>query len=198
MNIGISVVSVALCLISITFFLIGAIGYSTDYDTIRHIPWIVVSTDGTDQDLYYGLKSISTRFSGIKFYLSYDDDTCTPDWCDDCEKDGDGAFALTFIALFFATVTLVVNFLSATIQGAIALNTVNIVALCSSLLAGIAAVIALGLFMGDCYNEVDDSADNIDLEWGNGAIVVMVGMLVMWIVTILQVCAMFITSCSRS
>jgi hypothetical protein len=73
-----------------------------------------------------------------------------------------------------------------------------------SSLASMFSLIAVGVFMGVYYKDIndassgdddtyayDDGSSSLDLKWGPGAVLALVGMLLMWIVTIFQVAAIF-------
>jgi hypothetical protein len=68
-----------------------------------------------------------------------------------------------------------------------------------SFFAALTSLIAIGLFMSDCYNAInndssdddtyDDDGSSLSLKWGPGAILTIIGMLLMWIVVVLQIVA---------
>jgi hypothetical protein len=199
---GLNGASIALGVISTLFFVVGAIGYSSNTDAIENVAWITSSQDGID--LYYGLsKAYATLdFNGQTLDLSikYNSDSCSDDWCDKCQRDGQAAVALNILAIIF---TVVVVGLSCTLLASPnrGMQTGNAI---FSSLASMFSLIAVGVFMGECYKAIndassgdddtyayDDGSSSLDLKWGPGAVLALVGMLLMWIVTIFQVAAIF-------
>ena len=51
-----------------------------------------------------------------------------------------------------------------------------------------ASIIALKLFMGECYSSINDST-NDDLNWGSGSWIVVAGMFLMGITAVIQLIA---------
>ena len=201
MTYALNCVSLALCALCFVFFLIGCVGYGSDSSSPETVPWII--SDDDNFDLYFGLQTIlvtfeSPSFSGTFSYtLDYTDSNCTPDFCNDCETDGKAAFGLTLIALVFTTFSLGV-LVALLIKYSRTLQIANIF---MAAIAASASLIGIGLFMGDCYNAINDEnvADDtyggsgytadVNLQWGSGSIITLVGMLLMWFVTILQIIA---------
>jgi hypothetical protein len=203
---GLNGASVALGVISTLFFVVGAIGYSSNTDAIENVAWITSSQDGVD--IYYGLsKAYATLdFNGETLDISfkYNSDSCSDDWCDKCQRDGQAAVSLNILAIIF---TVVVVGLSCTLLASPnrGMQTGSAI---FSFLASLFSLIAVAVFMGECHKAIDDanSSDDDayaaygstnddggigDLKWGPGAVLALVGMLLMWIVTIFQVAAIF-------
>jgi len=172
-------VSLGLCLLALLFFVIGCIGFSNDHDVVENVSWIMIDTGPTT--IYYGLKEATTSKGGGG---SYEDCKDVSDTCDQCNDDGKGAFALIFIATLLTAATAGFSgFLSQATEANMTLGTVTIVL---SILAVGASLISLAIFMGGCYNEIDDST-NEDLEWGPGSVLSIIGLLIMAAVAVIQV-----------
>jgi hypothetical protein len=137
---------------------------------------------------YFGLRkafldSTDMTDSGIISYRTNED--CIENWCDTCNREGRAAFSLTIVALVSSFVVLGnTGFLF--IAPSFWTQVVNAV------LSGIAALfslIAVGMFMGDCYYEIELS----DLRWGTGSILAVLAMLLMWFVMFMQIAAAMMT-----
>jgi hypothetical protein len=192
--------TVALSLISAVFFIVGSIGYADIKSPVKSTAWIISSNDGLD--VHFGLRKAFAHYDnfGIKFdsSIEYNSGFCTDSWCDNCNSDGKGTVGLTIIALIFTMVTL--SFSCALL--ATKNRSVQISNVLMSFFAAFSSLVGVSLFMSDCYtaindlnNNDDDYDDNYDddglfsLKWGPGAIVTLVGMLLMWIVVVLQIVA---------
>jgi hypothetical protein len=190
--------TVALSLISGLFFIIGCVGFADQREAIENTAWITSSKDGLD--VYFGLRRayVSFDFFGSTFdaNIQYGSSTqCTEDWCDKCQSGGQGAVGLTIIALIFTTVTMALG--GALIASAN--KSMQIANVIMSFFAACSSLIAIGLFMGGCYNAIDndsndddtydDDGSSLNLKWGPGAILTILGMLLMWIVVVLQIVA---------
>jgi uncharacterized membrane protein len=210
---GLNGASIALGVVSALFFVVGAIGYSKNTDAIENVAWIMSAQGGVD--LYYGLsKAYATvEYNGQTTDLSieYDSIWCGGDWCDKCLRDGRTALALNILAIIFTVVVVGMScaLITSPKRGVQASS-----AICS-FLAALFSLIAVAMFMGDCYTAIDnansgsDDGDDgttygytnddggiggLELRWGPGAVLALVGMLLMWIVTIFQVAAIFTSS----
>ena len=184
-------ISAAIAGLAVLFFIVGAAGYSNDSDVIEDVAWITISKNGFD--VYYGLQKYLFKYNGYEPSLSYDSDTCTLDSCDHCYKDGMASIALIIIALFFTTTVTCISgvLVTSANSSGVLMQATN---LGLALFAAIMGAIALGLFMGDCYNKVydevntdDDYVGSVNLKWGPGSILTLIGVILMFIVAALQV-----------
>jgi hypothetical protein len=203
-SIALNAASIGLSVVTSIFFVVGCIGYGDNSISVQSVPWILSKKDGTD--VYFGLRnvffSMANPFFGgdFTFFAKYSDDAnCPEDWCEVCYKDGKAAFALTLVALAFTTcvvcacIALMVSFS----------RTFQMVNAAFAFLAFATSLIGVGLFMKDCFYAIDDATDgdddgfygygastrNLDLKWGPGSILTITGMLLMFVVTILQIAA---------
>ena len=183
-------ISAAIAGLAVLFFIVGAAGYSNDSDVIEDVAWITISKNGFD--VYYGLQKYLFKYNGYEPSLSYDSDTCTLDSCDHCYKDGMASIALIIIALFFTTAVTCISGVLVTSANSIMQATNSGLAL----FAAIMGAISLGIFMGDCYNKVydevntdDDYVGSVNLKWGPGSILTLIGVILMFIVAALQMSA---------
>lgn len=205
-SVGLNGASLALATISSIFFIIGCVGYANQRDAVQNTAWFTASQDSVDY--YFGLRYayIHVDISGFTFdgKIDYSDDACGGDACDKCTRDGKAAFGLTVISTIFA---VIVGAMSA--AGIAAPNKmISIANVFLSFVAAVFSLIAIGLFMGECYNAIkddssgdddddayyydDDSTDDsgsLPLKWGPGGILTIIGMLMMWIVLIFQIAA---------
>jgi hypothetical protein len=175
--------TLALSFIAGVFFVIGCIGYADQRAAIESVAWITSSKGGID--IYFGLsRAYVTVNDNLNLVFQYSSSDCNNEWCDECDSDGQGAFALTIIAVIFAAIT-------AGLSGALIVSnatTLQIASAGTAFIAAVAAVVAIGLFMNGCYNAAENGdGDILSLQWGPGAILTIVGMALMWIAVLLQV-----------
>jgi len=178
--------SSTLSMIAMVFYVIGAIGYANNKDTIKNVPWITSEQSGVTA--YYALKKVYIEGKGLEFEQTYS--ACSDNdgnACDKCEDDGKGAFGLCIIGAIIAFCAM---FVCGSLSRSVSFS-MQIVSIVLAALACAAGVIALGLFMGNCYDELDDQTP-VDLEWGAGAILVIISMFMMAGVSILQILSTFI------
>lgn len=178
--------SAGLSLCALIFFLVGCIGFSVAYGTIENVAWIKGEEDGTD--VYFGLAKFYFTSSGFGDTVAYNN--CLFDFCDTCRDNGRAAFGLLILAIIFGAV-------STGLAGALAMGSAGSLQIANtgiSFISATFAIIGFGLFMGSCYKKIDDS-DNVptlSLEWGPGSIIVCTGLIMMWLVVVLQVGAMIV------
>ena len=184
---NVNLISAVLAFVATLFFVIGCIGYSSDDDTVKNVAWISVDNGGTT--VYYALRQVFVSGGGGSG--SYNDCASFSDACEKCEDDGKSAFGLMFIAALFAAMTTVAC--GALGQSAEQLATcystsarMGAVSIVLALVALGASLISLSVFMGDCYDEIDDTTNN-ELEWGPGAVLSIIGLLLMAVVAVLQI-----------
>lgn len=174
-------VSAVFSLCAFVFFIIGCIGYSVKDQAIKDVSWINVDENGLK--LWMGLQKFHYSSSGFSATESYKD--CNQSFCDECEEDGKSAFGLIIISTIFAAVCTGLG-------GALAASPTSplqIANLALSFISAAFAIIGFGVFMGNCYKKVDDYGD-FDLEWGSGSIIVCLGLIMMWVVVVMQLVAM--------
>ncbi len=182
-------ISSTLSFVAMIFYIIGAIGYSGDGDVIKSVAWIIIKDNGVST--YFGLKDAYVTAGGQSDTASYSDCKNQSDICDKCNDDGKGAFALCIIGA-------VVSLLTMSVCGTLSRQVSFPLQLTSILLAAgacIAGVISLSLFMGDCYDEVDDNT-NSDLKWGAGSSLVIIAMFLMAGAGAIQIASTFICTSS--
>lgn len=196
--------SLALSVASMAFFIVGAIAYTDQQIAIENTAWIYFNKAGTES--YYGLHTVFTKFKfdeiDYKGTLSYDESACNLHGCDVCNKAGRSAFGLTILAAIFSAITLSLSGVSLASYNK-GLQIANVV---MAFLSAAFSLIAIGLFMSWCFDALEDNVNtdddgtsygydddgysrSIDLKWGNGSILTTLGMLLMWVVVILQIAA---------
>mmetsp|Transcript_46353 Transcript_46353/g.107315 ORF Transcript_46353/g.107315 Transcript_46353/m.107315 type:complete len:192 (+) Transcript_46353:46-621(+) len=179
-------VSTVLSVCALTFFLVGCVGFSASFGTIEDVAWIKGEEGPTD--VYFGLQKFYFTSSGNGATLNYNN--CAFDFCDACKHDGRAAFGLLILATISAAVC-------SGLGGALAAGVGESLQIANagvSFLSASFAIIGFGVFMGDCYKQIDDS-DNVpflSLEWGRGSIVVCTGLILMFLVVVLQIAAMIV------
>uniref|UniRef100_A0A7S3MF55 Uncharacterized protein n=1 Tax=Spumella elongata TaxID=89044 RepID=A0A7S3MF55_9STRA len=178
--------SSTLSMIAMVFYVIGSIGYATDKDVIRNVAWITAEQSGVN--VYYALKKVYIKGQGTEQEQSYSDcSNNNGNVCDQCEEDGQGSFTLCVIGAVIALCTMsVCGSLSRTVS--FPMQLVSIVFAAAACAAG---VISLSLFMGNCYDKLDDQT-NVDLEWGSGSVLVLIAMFLMAGVGGIQILSTFI------
>lgn len=168
----------ALC--ATVFFIIGCTGYTETKENLENVPWITFKEDSLDLKAYFGLKAyrIDAFDSDTEAYSA---DSCTASFCDRCEHDGRSAIGLLVISTVFAAVTTVLS-------GALAAShnaTSQLGNLFLSFVSAAFAIIGFGMFMGSCYMKIDEDS-NFDLKWGAGSIITLLGLIMMFVVVVLQ------------
>lgn len=177
-----NIASVAISVISLAFFVVGAIGFADQREVIYDVPWIYVSE--SDVDVRVGLRKIYGEFSGTDFSTGFKASTCTQDYCKTCEEDGKGAFGLLIISIFLTTLVIIFSgFLIASHNAGKQIANVFV-----AFAAGCASLVAIGLFMGSCFDAIDADS-NLDFAWGVGSILTILAMGMMWVVVVLQIVA---------
>lgn len=188
-SVGLNGASIALSVVSLAFFVVGCIGYSDEGKVLKSVAWI--TSDNNGLDTYFGLRSVYVYIDLLDSdaIRDYDDDACTFKFCDKCEKNGQAAFGLTVIATVFTAIAFALSAasLAAFNKG------IQVANIFMAFIAAAASLVGVGLFMGKCYKELDnafsDGTNGLDLEWGPGAVLTLIGMLLMWIVVIFQIAA---------
>jgi hypothetical protein len=187
LSLVVNVITLVVGVICLTFFVVGAIGFANTEHTVHNVSWIFTKGDAANGKTYLGLR---------KFYVDGDNESfssgfkaCDGRFCNACYQDGLAAFGLLIIALFFTTFVIG---LSAALLAKfnVGLQIANVFA---SFAAGCSALVAVGLFMGDCYDHID-SAVSTDLHWGPGSILTIIGMGLMWAAVVMQLIASAIGS----
>lgn len=178
---AINAVSAGLSVISFTFFLIGIIGYAPQKASLVDIHWIRIHASNV-QNIYFGTQSLYFDVSGQHNVIKYGDDECTGDFCDQCDWQGKVVGGLLIIALVFTTVSIALSGASvSTVSKPMGIS--NIV---MSFIAFATSLVGIVSFMGRCWSEVNTQFSN-DAEWGPGAILSIIGMVLMGIVFLLQI-----------
>lgn len=179
-----NVVSTVFALCAFVFFIVGCIGYSGMDDNIKNTAWITVDDNGFKA--WFGL--LKYRFSAgvTKDTVALKD--CNASFCNVCERNGESAFGLLVVSTIFAAVsTALGGVLSASPQAMIQITNLIV-----SFISASFAIIGFGLFMGECFKKIDDSGD-FDLEWGPGSILTCLGLIMMWLVVVMQLLAMIMS-----
>lgn len=194
MSVTLNSVSAVLSLIAFVFFLIGCIGYTSNEDTVKDVAWIYYEQD-SDNEVWFALLKLAFTvdlgpfFGTVTDTVKYDDQACAFDFCDRCYQDGQSAFGLLVLAL---AATLVSGVISSAIVG-FYFFTLQLANVIIAGVALVASVIGIGLFMNGCMNKIrDELDDDKNLEWGPGAIISVVGMLLMFVVMVLQIAAVIV------
>lgn len=175
--------SAVFSLCAFVFFIVGCVGYSGDKDNLKNAAWIKIDDQGTEA--WFGLLKYHFKTALFEGTTSFKD--CTDSFCDECERDGRSAIGLLVISTVFAFVTTILSgALFASPQ--VPLQWGNIAV---AFVSAAFALIGFGLFMGECYKKIDDSS-TLDLEWGPGSVLTCLGLLMMWLVVVLQLLALII------
>lgn len=182
LSLVLNIVSIVLSVICLATFIIGAVGFANQERVVDNVSWIYASED--NNDVFIGLRKLYGTFVNTDFQTGFKASTCTFDYCEACEKDGLAAFGLLIISLFFTTAAIA---LSASLL-AVFKTGVQIANVFVTFTAAGASLAAVAIFMGDCYPRIDD-ATTLDINWGPGSILSIIGMGLMWIVVVVQIVA---------
>lgn len=175
--------SAVLSLCAFAFFVVGCAGYSGDEANLKNASWIRVDDGGTE--VWFGLLKFHVEAAATKLTTNFKD--CNNSYCNECERDGRSAISLLIISTVFAFVSTILS--GALFAGPqVFLQWGNIVV---TFISAAFALIGFGLFMGECYKEIDNST-TLDLEWGPGSILTCLGLLMMWLVVVLQLLALIV------
>lgn len=175
---------IALSAVSCLFFMIGALGYTHVKDTMKNISWFYLTYPGTEDNIYYSLKSqYVEQYNAVGDYS-----TSNLSRYEKCDSDGYGAYVLVVIAC-------ICSLCCAFLSGALIKNDFTFGQFIGCGLAGLATFfsgIALAIFMGDCKKAIVDwyPSDLFDDHWGAGAILTATGMVMMFFVSL----GMFLTA----
>ena len=173
--------------VSCLFFMIGALGYTHNKDTMKNISWFYLTYPGSGGNkIYYSLKGqYIEQLNNSGDYASRTEETRY----DKCNSDGYAAYVLVVIACLCS---LCCAFLS----GALIKNDFTFGQFIGCGLAGLATFmsgIALAVFMGDCQSAMKKFFDNYpgyEEHWAPGAVLTAVAMVMMFIVSV----SMFLTA----
>lgn len=161
-------------------FIIGCVGYASDRTAFKNLAWITIDEDNTQA--WFALKKSYFKTVLGSTTLSYNDGSCVAEYCDKCQEMGESCFSLLVIATVFA-------FITSCATGSLTKHANTLLQIFSLGLTGVAlaaSIIGIGMFMSDCYDKIDD-ATNLELQWGPGSIVVLVGIILMGITAVSQV-----------
>lgn len=173
-------IGAALSLVSTVFFVIGAVAYSNNFGDLTHVCWLYADDFGTK--LYVGLQSIGVAGNGQENSIKFASDVeCAFDFCSDCEESGRGTFGAVIGAAVLATAVVVLSLVSMVSHSNSLQVSISIVALCSAMLAAV----ALGLLMGQCQSKMEHDLNNFNFVWGSGAILTIIGMMLMTLTSML-------------
>lgn len=179
---GLNATTIALSTIAAIFLAIGCVGYSDNRETVQKVPWIY--TKGSGEEGYFGLhKAYFTVDGEAVNVINYAQD-CPESFCDKCHHDGQSAVGLLVTSLVFVALTILFSSIALDIPH-VGFQLANII---SGVLSVVTSVVAIGLFMNSCFGALDDATDT-ELKWGTGSILTTLGMLIMFIVTVLQIAA---------
>lgn len=181
---GLNAVSIALSVTAWAFFVVGVVGFARDRDVIENTAWVIFDDAGVEG--YFGLRNFLFKDGPEEQENTYFSDSCTADYCSVCKKAGRGTFGLTIIAIILATITVALS-VTSLVKFNRGLQIANVF---MSFLSAGSSLIGVGLFMSWCWESLKDEFDqNFDLDWGNGSIVSILGMLMMWVVVVFQIAA---------
>lgn len=177
-------ISLFLSLAAFVFFIVGCIGNSPQKGTVKNVNWIHYDHNGLE--IWFGLKKVFSQAKGAgDFHAYYNQCNDNDDgFCDTCERTGQAAVGLVAAAVVVSFFSIIASGVSLTNEEAPA----KVGAIISSFLAFLFSVIAIGLFMEECYNKINDEnyINGKYLHYGPGSIIVTVGFLCMIIAFILN------------
>lgn len=180
---------VVLSVVSLTFFIVGVCAYNLEEDDIREYSWIR-SKDYGDANAFFGLRGFYVFGDDPQnrnpFKQQYSDSGCTQDFCDTCHITGQNAVGLGVIAIITTFATLALSFALIFTYSKI----MHIANIASSVTASITSLIAVSVFMTDCWNalehEVNSTDSSLKLGWGTGSYLFAVGSFLIGLISILQ------------
>jgi hypothetical protein len=176
--------SVSLSSLAAIFFIAGCSAFSKAKGTVVSTNWMFIKAGSFE--VYFGLRKAFLSSSNLHGSAEYDE-SCAADWCDSCSQDGKGAVGLLIIAILFCVAAIMT---SACLWKWYS-NAGHILNVFITFTSACASLISVGLFMGDCFYDVKNSAKGPiptdEVQWGPGSKISIIGMFLMWIVSILQI-----------
>lgn len=169
--------------LSCLFFMIGAIGNTTEKDTMKNIPWLILNYPGGNK-FFYSLRA--QYWENLDIVSVFEQCADTETHCEKCDSDGHTAYVLVIVSCLGAlTCASLCAFMIKLPDFTFLKFVAAIFASFSTFFAGI----ALALFMGDCQDRIQNYFDGItsvgiDFVWGSGSILVATGMCCMFIVAV--------------
>jgi hypothetical protein len=194
---------------ALAFYIVAGVGYYyRGRIFIEGCPWIYYLhkyNGDSEVKAYYGLKGFYIDndpdyygFNGFYDYntkVSTDDDFYAYGTNDDdgtlhkCSSSGKSAFALTVVACIFSFIAMITN----GIGGVSEAKVVKAVSAVLSIIACLFGMIAVGVFMTTCYNEIKDGfGDSNDLHYGNGSILVITALICNFFAFVLAIVNIFV------
>jgi hypothetical protein len=170
--------------VSAIFFVVACIGYSNDFKTLQSVPWIRGKHFNSDRETSFGLRAYTFSSDSGNRVVEYSEQRCVAHFCDECERDGVCAFGLLIVAAVFMTVEAVICALRFSSVGI----TANVIHFGVSLVGAVLSLVALNLFMGVCYDDIDNT-QGVRLKWATGGILAVIGMILSWFVVFARVFA---------
>ena len=168
--------------IACVFFLIGIIGFSSEKQSVTNVSWgHAVSVSGMNEEkMWLGLQKGYDNTNSVMTEIHYHDhNQCTSDWCHNCDVHGQNCFALLVIALIFAFITCLQS--TSLVQAFNAHTQIhNIIAPFVSL---VFSVVGWSLFINKCFDPVNK----------HSTLAFKYAFLLMYLVTVLQICAAYIS-----
>lgn len=179
-----NIISTIFSALSTIFFIVGCVGYASSERTLKNVAWIVADDHG--EEFWSALQGFHYQNSGADQTTMFNrcalgNDDFASDVCIPCMRDGNAAFGLLLVATTFGLfVTIASGFLAATPNAAVQATSTFL-----SFISGVFSLVGFGLYMGNCYYKWDDEVD-FSLHYGPGAIIVLLGLLMMWVTVLLQ------------
>lgn len=185
-----NILTVVFAICSFVFFIIGCIGYASAERAMRNVAWITASQDfgsGFDFEFWCNLTGYYAQGGGFHQLIKFTDcvnssDDEQSDFCSQCLSDGNASFGLLIAATTFAFFVIVLSGLVIGTPN----SAVQLGALITSFVSGCFSLIGFGIFMGSCYWKIDNISE-FNLHYGPGAILVLLGLLMMWVNVFFQV-----------
>lgn len=184
-------ISIFLSLIAFIFFIVGCIGNSTEKSIIKNVSWIYY--DHNHVETWFGLqKSFSIYHingQSVDYDVNYDkckgndDDFVTA--CKTCDRVGPATVGLLAISVILSFFCMISNGIGLVNEEAPA----KVAGIILSFLTFLFSVIAVGIFMNQCYNDIGDEyyINKKYLTYGPGSVLATFGFLCMILVCILNI-----------
>lgn len=185
MSRDLNIATVVFAFASFVFFIIGVIGYASDKDVMENTAWVTVDDHGEKR--WLNLAGIYSKGAAGTSVVQYANFACTPDFCDTCASTGDASFGLLLVATVFASFTTVLSGILSSSPS----STLQLVNLVVAFITAVFSLIGFALFMGGCYVKYEDFT-TLSTHYGPGAIITLLGLLMMWVTVGFQIGAVFL------
>eukprot|EP00301_Raphidiophrys_heterophryoidea_P018672 c3684_g1_i1.p1 GENE.c3684_g1_i1~~c3684_g1_i1.p1 ORF type:complete len:253 (-),score=51.79 c3684_g1_i1:766-1467(-) len=184
-------ITLTLSCIAFIFSLVGAIGISTDTQTIKNVPWSVStgSKGNAELKLYVGIEAVVMHFSSdithTEQKTKWDSVDCKQSYCTDCKSAATGCATTVIIG----TITILLSIKTQYTRGFGKDSNFNkTMGMLTGMLSFVTLLSALASFAKSCKSNIPTSVNDIELTttFGVGFVLVLLSCITKFIVTVVH------------